>query len=165
MSTLAMDRQSASSTHLQESRTLFFPPPIRLVRTFRSDFRPIPFFLQDILSDSPCATSTDNQSRIIDLLKNIQLHQAFDQGSQGKLWFEIRRLLKKDILSDSTLHSDGRLVRNYLMKSIEHTDNDTLLPRSPSILFFKVRSTTKKLEIPTVATPVATLSLNRQTSQ
>jgi hypothetical protein len=99
---------------------------------------------------------------MIDLLKNIQSFLPFDDGSQGKLWFEIRRLLKKDILSDALLYSDGRAVRNHLLKAIQ--DKDTT-PMSPSLVYFsQIHLGTKKVELQQLHVP-GTLPLTRQTSQ
>jgi hypothetical protein len=98
-------------------------------------------------------------------LKNIQTTFPFDEGQQGKLWFEIRRLLKKDILSDDKLYSDGRAVRNHLLRVIEEKEKDTT-PISPLVIHIsRLRGMTKKVEVPWLKSPVATLSLNRQTSQ
>jgi hypothetical protein len=86
-----------------------------------------------------------------------------DERSEGKLWFEIRRLLKKGTLANQSLFSDGRAVRNYLMRSIEvHEDTFPLSPDVSSIL--RLRALTKKLEAPTFPPPVVTLSLTRQIS-
>lgn len=137
--------------------------PIRLVRSFRTDFRPIPTFLQDLLAEAPCHSCSESQGRIVDLLKNIQFHRPLDERSEGKLWFEIRRLLKKGTLANQSLFSDGRAVRNYLMRSIEvHEDTFPLSPDVSSIL--RLRALTKKLEAPTFPPPVVTLSLTRQIS-
>lgn len=156
-----MERHSVS----YPNPTIQFPVylrPIRLVRAFRCDFRPIPSFLQDLLSEAPCRSCSENQSRMIDLLKNIQSFLPFDDGSQGKLWFEIRRLLKKDILSDALLYSDGRAVRNHLLKAIQ--DKDTT-PMSPSLVYFsQIHLGTKKVELQQLHVP-GTLPLTRQTSQ
>lgn len=157
-----MERHSASYPNSE----IVFPAylqPIRLVRAFRCDFRPIPYFLQDLLSEAPCRSCSENQSRMIDLLKNIQSYHPFDDGRQGKLWFEIRRLLKKDVLSNDKLYSDGRAVRNHLMKAIESEDT---LPMTPSIhRLASLRATTKKVEVQVFKSPVGTLSLTRQTSE
>jgi hypothetical protein len=138
--------------------------PIRLVRAFRSDFKPIPYFLQDLLADAPCHSCAENQSRIIDLLKNIQFQQCIDEGCEGKLWFEIRRLLKKDTLSDTSLYSDGRAVRNHLLASIKPKE-DSFPLSPPAIRVSQLRGSTKKVEATFLKSPVATLTLTRQTSQ
>lgn len=100
---------------------------------------------------------------MIDLLKNIQSYHPFDDGRQGKLWFEIRRLLKKDILSNEKLYSDGRAVRNHLMKAIENEDTLPMSPSSHRLTF--LRETTKKVEVQVLKSSVGTLSLTRQTSE
>ena len=157
-----MERHSASYPN-SEIQFPAYLQPIRLVRAFRCNFRPIPYFLQDLLAEAPCHSCSENQSRLIDLLKNIQTTFPFDEGQQGKLWFEIRRLLKKDVLSDASLYSDGRAVRNHLLRAVE--DKDTT-PLSPFVVHISnLRGTAKKVEVPWLTSPVATLSLTRQTSQ
>lgn len=157
-----MERHSASYPN-SEIQFPAYLQPIRLVRAFRCNFRPIPYFLQDLLSEAPCRSCSENQSRVIDILKNIQTTFPFDEGQQGKLWFEIRRLLKKDVLSDEKLYSDGRAVRNHLLKAIE---NEEISPMSPSIYRLTFLGTiTKKVEVQALKSPVGTLSLTRQTSK
>lgn len=137
--------------------------PIRLVRSFRTDFRPIPSFLQDILAEAPCISCPEKQGRIIDLLKNIQTQAEFDSGAQGKLWFEIRRILKKDILADAHMFTDGRAVRNYLLKQIAETED--MIPLSPantSLSTLRLRAV--KLEPLVSPNGMLKLTLTRQTS-
>ncbi len=157
-----MQRHSASYPNPDIQFPLYLRP-IRLVRAFRCDFKPIPYFLQDLLAEAPCHSCSENQSRIIDLLKNIQFTQPLDERCEGKLWFEIRRLLKRDTLSDSHLYSDGREIRNHLLRSIR-SDED--FPTSPqAVRVSHLRLTMKKVEVPLLHSPVGTLTLTRQTSQ
>jgi hypothetical protein len=155
-----MQRHSASYPN-PDIQFPFYLRPIRLVRAFRSDFKPIPYFLQDLLAEAPCHTCSENQSRIIELLKNIQFQQPLDERCEGKLWFEIRRLLKRDTLSDGHLYSDGRAVRNHLLRSIRSSED--FFPTSPSVI--RISQHTKKVEVPYLRSPVGTLTLTRQTSQ
>ncbi len=155
-----MQRHSASYPN-PDIQFPFCLRPIRLVRAFRSDFKPIPYFLQDLLAEAPCNSCSENQSRIVDLLKNIQFQQPLDERCEGKLWFEIRRLLKRDTLSDGHLYSDGRAVRNHLLRSIRSSED--FFPTSPSVI--RISQHTKKVEVPYLRSPVGTLTLTRQTSQ
>lgn len=158
-----MQRHSASYPN-PDIQFPFYLRPIRLVRSFRCEFKPIPYFLQDLLADAPCHSCSENQSRIIELLKNIQFQQPLDERCEGKLWFEIRRLLKKNTLSDSSLYSDGRAVRNHLLRCIREEAN--VFPISPPAFYVRhMYVGTKKVELPSFRSPVATLSLTRQTSQ
>lgn len=159
-----MEKKSASySDFVGVVTATSYPPPLRLVRTFRSDFRPIPSFLQDLLAEAPCFSCPDNQSRIIDLLKHIQTSQDIDPGSQGKLWFEIRRILKKDLLADNNIYSDGRAIRDLLLTSVR---NKTFLePVSPIHLRInRLKFRAKKFEPLTTPLPSPSLSVQRQTS-
>lgn len=140
-----------------------YPPPIRLVRTFRSDFRPIPTFLQDLLAESPCFSCPEKQGRILDLLKHIQTSQDIDTGCQGKLWFEIRRILKKDLLEDNHIFTDGRAIRDILLHSV--SSKSFLEPVSPIHLrVSRVRSRAKKFEPLRTPSSSPTLIVQRQTS-
>jgi hypothetical protein len=158
-----MERHSASLPDLVGLRPTY-PPPIRLVRTFRSDFRPIPPFLQDLLAEAPCSSCSDNQGRIIDLIKHIQTAQEIDEGCQGKLWFEIRRILKQDVLSNHHIFTDGRALRNHLLKFV-NTGEDRM-PLSPiNLRISNLRVRVQKFE--PIRSPIAqpSLPLQRQTSE
>jgi len=152
-----MEKHSASYSDLE----LVLPhylPPLRLMRTFRCNFQPIPFFLQDLLVGCPCSSCPDNLSRIIDLLKNIQTYQPLDIASQGKLWFLIRRILKRDLLANDQVFSDGRAIRELLLSALP--PQEIRHPISPVHLYFageKVEPVFAQLERPR-------LPLTRQTS-
>lgn len=142
-------------------------PPLRLVRSFRSDFRPIPSFLQDLLSEAPCCSCPESQSRLIDLLKNIQTFEPLDEGAQGRIWFEIRYLLKKKILTDRHLFDDGRTVRNYLLASVrKKTSNEFGIDvQSPRMVTLScLREKVRKIEPLVSPTQQVRLTLIRQTS-
>ena len=113
---------SYSKSFSEVDLAIRLPPPPRLVRTFRTDFRPIPYFLQDLLAEVPCRSCSDNQSRIIDLLKNIQTYGIIDCGSEGRLWFEICRILRKGVMADTHIFNDGRQIRNHLAKQTQPKD-------------------------------------------
>jgi hypothetical protein len=157
-----MERHSASYPNLQQGLVPSLRP-LRLVRTFRTDFRPIPFFLQDLLAEAPCHSCSEQQGRLLDLVKNVQFQRPLDERCQGKLWFEIRRLLKKDTLSDESLFTDGRAVRNHLMRSIQKKEEEFPISPNPQTLLC-LRAFAKKVELPVLRSPVVTLSLTRQTS-
>lgn len=143
-------------------------PPLRLVRSFRSDFRPIPTFLQDLLSEAPCTSCPDSQGRIIELLKNVQSLEPLDAGAQGRMWFEIRYLLRRKILHDRHLFDDGRVVRNYLLAHVRTTNGsevvDLAVTSPKAILISRLKEQARKFEPLVSPTTKAGLTLTRQTS-
>ena len=106
---------------------LLLPPGIPLVRTFRTDGRPIPTFLQDLLVDWACRVPSDHLVRLNDILKHVQWTLTLNSFDQGKIWYTVSKILKKDLLSDEFIYRDGRDVRSILLGDVEYKTN----PYSP----------------------------------
>lgn len=142
--------------------------PLRLMRSFRSGIEPIPYFLQDLLAEAPCSSCPEHSSRLLDLLKNIQFHSNIDSGAEGRLWFEIRSLLKSRVLADNHIFADGRAVRDYLLSHLKPKCPQTFcMPEGP-VSPMSFGSPRNKIEgLPPflgIARP-RELSLGRQTTQ
>jgi hypothetical protein len=149
-------------------------PPLRLVRSFRCNLaQPIPTFLQDLLAEKICSTCPEKCGRIIDLLKNIQTYGILDTGAEGRMWFEIRKILKSDVLKDDRIFEDGRAVRSILEKRLhpKHVECFGSLeigsPISPLHITFrrvKGRPSAEKVEALLSPTLKAPSLIYRQTS-
>ena len=149
-------------------------PPLRLVRSFRCNLaQPIPTFLQDLLADKICATCPEKCGRIIDLVKNIQTYGVLDTGAEGRMWFEIRKILKSDVLKDDRLFEDGRAVRSVLEKRLQpkHVECfgtlEIMGPISPihvTLRRLRGRSAAEKVEAVLTPTLKAPSFIYRQTS-
>lgn len=106
------------------------PPPIELVRTFRCDNVPLPSFLQDFLVDMSTRVSCRHLLRLRDILKHIQFSIDLEYFSEGKLWYILRDILKKDYLSDQETFRDGRYIRFLVLKKLKYNPQKTNLELS-----------------------------------
>lgn len=95
-------------------------PCIPLIRTFRSDQAALPTFLQDILLDWVDRVPCQQISRLIEILKSVQFSLRIDSFDQGKLWYCIRDILRKNLLADEHLFRDGRDVRSLVLQHMKH---------------------------------------------
>lgn len=103
------------------------PPPVELVRTFRCDNLPLPSFLQDFLVDMSTRVPCRHLIRLRDILKHIQFSIDFESFSEGKLWYILRDILKKDYLSDEETFRDGRYIRFLVLKKLKYNKQQSSL--------------------------------------
>ena len=103
------------------------PPALPLIRTFRSDSRAIPSFLQDLLMDWTSRAPCEHLSRINELIKHIQYCVCLNSFDQGKIWYTVRSILQKGLLDDDMFFRDGRQLRSLLLNDIHKKVN----PYSP----------------------------------
>jgi hypothetical protein len=130
--------------------TIRLPEPPRLVRTFNSDFKPLPSFLQDTLVDWVQRAPADHIDRMSHILHSIQYSSEMTPRTQGLLWHEIQYIFRNDIFSQDNLYVDGRRVRNMLMKRLRTKASHGLV--SPCIT---PCSLTRDLGLMTPAAPKA----------
>jgi hypothetical protein len=107
--------------------TIRLPPPPPLIRTFASDFKPLPSFLQDTLVEWVQIAPADHINRMSHILQSIQYSSDMTPRTQGRLWHEIQYIFRKDVLSQENLYTDGRRVRNMLMKRLKNKTPHVLL--------------------------------------
>lgn len=95
------------------------PPPIELVRTFRCNNVPLSSFLQDFLVDMSSRVCCRHLLRLRDILKHIQFTVDEAEFDEGKLWFILRDILKKDYLSNDETFRDGRYIRFLVLTKLQ----------------------------------------------
>ena len=117
------------------------PPGVPLIRTFRTDCLPIPTFLQDLLVDWSFRAPLDHLTRLNEILKHVQCTVAMNSFDQGKIWYTVRKILQKNLLSNDFLYRDGRDLRNILLAEVKHKLN----PYSP--IHVRVSQTRRKQEL------------------
>lgn len=116
------------------------PPPIELVRTFRCDNLPLPSFLQDFLVDMSTRVCCRHLLRLRDILRHIQFSINFESFNEGKLWYILRDILKKDYLSDEDTFRDGRYIRFLVLKKLKYNQ------QKPSLELSMFSPRAKKIE-------------------
>jgi len=106
-----------------ETLPKILPPAIPLMRTFRSDCKAIPTFLQDLLVDWTSRAPCEHLARLHELLKHVQFCVALNMFDQGKIWYSVRGILQKGLLADEKFFRDGRQLRSLLLDDIHHRIN------------------------------------------
>ena len=121
------------------------PPGVPLIRTFRTDCKPIPTFLQDLLVDWSSRVPYEHLTRLNEIIKNIQCCVDLNIFDQGKIWYVVRNILHKGMLENDVLYRDGRHLRNILLGELTYT----LHPYSPVHTIVNIARRKQELNIMT----------------